>query len=1348
MKNLRLRVKDWVRSDDGLFSVSAWLKGFSNAVTRPTFLIAMVAILVPVSIALLVSRLRATNTITVTTTSDTPTPGQCGLREAIANANAEMDTSGGDCPAGTGTDLINFTSGLSGPIDIHVNGSLPSIVNTLTIDGTGATITISGAATVGAMSVSLNATLTLNDLTISQGLATNGAGVFNEGKLIVSDCYFFSNGATNDGGAIYNTGIAGVFSSTFSRDYATQHGGAIDNEDPGFIVLVNDTFSINGANVGGALNNNSSSTMSITNSTFDGNGATTSGSSINNSNNPPLIANSIFAASYDGPNCSGTVSGGGSYNISDDASCSFGVIAGANGQSLGDNVNAQLDPNGLLNNGGPTQTVALLWNSPAIDAVPIGLCPLTDQRGFPRPDSSIVPPVAACDVGAYELSASVVNSLADNTIAGDGLCTLREAIKNANADADTTRGDCAMSSAIVFSVSGQITLGSTLPVITGNASIDGSGEDITVDGANSFQVMHVNASGSLNLNDLTIADGNSGVDGGGITNEGTLTVSNCTLSNNTASKDGGAIFNADGAALNLSQSTVVNNSASQGGGIFNNDNSGRDRVTNSTFVRNSADNGGGGIFNGAGATRVSFSTFKRNTSSSGNGGAINNSGLGVEILGDIFADSGAAGNCFGGSFKSAFDISDDGTCDLGTSTGANGQTLGDNVDPLLDPAGLQDNGGPTQTIALQSTSPAIDAVPFGGGLGLCPNTDQRDAPRPDREDIVSIINPACDIGAFESGDILPTPTPTSTGSASPSATPTPTPSPTPTSTRTSTPTLTPTMTFAVATATATRTATATTTPTPTTTVTATPRPSSSITFVGSSTLADSSSPVTTVTVGSPAGVISGDVLLAQIVVYDGTGTNKPTAPTGWTFIRDDFISNGNLITSWLYYKVAGASEPGSYSWTISSQYAAGVMGAWRNASATPFDQSSGETATGSAAAPSLKPSFDGELQVYFYGSQTGGTGPTITEPAAITSRANDPSSKEGFTLAFGDLAAPGQGIASPTYTAKSSSVLSAQAVLLIPGNGSPTPTSTPTATATHTATPTPTATSNSPTPTPTATSTPTATATHTVTPTPTASRTATPTATSTLTATATHTVTPTPTGTPASRTATPTATTTPTPTTTATATPQPSSSITFVSASSLADYKKQVTTVTVAEPAGVISGDVLLAQIVVDDGTGSNMPSAPTGWTFIRDDTVSGGNLTSWLYYKVADGSEPGSYSWTISSQYAAGVMGAWRNASTMPFDQSSGKATSKAMALLAAPALTPTYSGELQVYFYGSQGGTAPTITEPAAITSRANDQSSKEGFTLAFGDLAAPPQGVKSPTYKAGSAGVLTAQAVLLIP
>lgn len=191
--------------------------------------------------------------------------------------------------------------------------------------------------------------------------------------------------------------------------------------------------------------------------------------------------------------------------------------------------------------------------------------------------------------------------------------------------------------------------------------------------------------------------------------------------------------------------------------------------------------------------------------------------------------------------------------------------------------------------------------------------------------------------------------------------------------------------------------------------------------------------------GVPAGIRSGDVLLAQIVIADGTGTNVPMAPAGWTFIRDDAVNNGNKMTSWLYFHVAGSSEPATYAWKISSQFAAAVMGAWRGASASStIDKSGGATAAGpspiSVAAPSLTPANNNELQVYFYGSQNFNS-PTITEPAAITQLSNIESSKEGFTLAYGQLAAPPAGTASATYSATSTfplakPVITGQAVLL------------------------------------------------------------------------------------------------------------------------------------------------------------------------------------------------------------------------------------------------------------------------------------------------------------------------------
>lgn len=85
------------------------------------------------------------------------------------------------------------------------------------------------------------------------------------------------------------------------------------------------------------------------------------------------------------------------YNLWDDNSCGFTQSTDQN------NTPAQLDPKGLQNNGGPTQTVALLPTSPAVDAIPVSACtdannqPIaTDQRGITRPQG------LKCDIGAFE----------------------------------------------------------------------------------------------------------------------------------------------------------------------------------------------------------------------------------------------------------------------------------------------------------------------------------------------------------------------------------------------------------------------------------------------------------------------------------------------------------------------------------------------------------------------------------------------------------------------------------------------------------------------------------------------------------------------------------------------------------------------------------------------------------------------------------------------------------------------------------------------------------------------------------------------------------------------------------
>jgi CSLREA domain-containing protein len=293
----------------------------------------------------------------------------------------------------------------------------------------------------------------------------------------------------------------------------------------------------------------------------------------------------------------------------------------------------------------------------------------------------------------------VVNSLLDTTTGSDGKCTLREAITNANADSDTTGGDCAAGSGadtITFNESGTITLGSTLPDIVDAAGLtmDGTGQTVSISGGNLVRVLIVYAvDASLTLNNLTIANGYSG-NGGGIQNSGTLTITNSTLSGNRAG-NGGGIFN-NGGTLTVTNSTFSGNSAGvdyggMGGGIVSH---GTLTITNSTFSGNSAGAGGGIKYLGGTA-------LLRNT---------------------IVANSASGGNCDGAITNGGNNIDDGTTCGWSADSGSMSST-----NPLL--GALANNGGPTQNFSLRTGSPAINGVTFNAP-NSAPSSDQRGVARP------------------------------------------------------------------------------------------------------------------------------------------------------------------------------------------------------------------------------------------------------------------------------------------------------------------------------------------------------------------------------------------------------------------------------------------------------------------------------------------------------------------------------------------------------------------------------------------------------------------------------------------
>src|SRR5262249_5812513 len=88
----------------------------------------------------------------------------------------------------------------------------------------------------------------------------------------------------------------------------------------------------------------------------------------------------------------------------------------------------------------------------------------------------------------------VVNTTDDNANGGEGKCTLREAINNANADGDTSNGDCTAGDGydtITFQISGTITLSSVLPTITTGMTIDATLGNVTLDATQSFAILRL-----------------------------------------------------------------------------------------------------------------------------------------------------------------------------------------------------------------------------------------------------------------------------------------------------------------------------------------------------------------------------------------------------------------------------------------------------------------------------------------------------------------------------------------------------------------------------------------------------------------------------------------------------------------------------------------------------------------------------------------------------------------------------------------------------------------------------------------------------------------------------------------
>jgi uncharacterized repeat protein (TIGR02543 family) len=270
-----------------------------------------------------------------------------------------------------------------------------------------------------------------------------------------------------------------------------------------------------------------------------------------------------------------------------------------------------------------------------------------------------------------------------------------------------------------------------------------------IQGDNSIHVVASATGGTLDGFTVTAGNANGASNaGGGMYNASgsSPTVTNVTFSGNSA-EFGGGMYNASGSNPTVTNVTFSGNSArgyGWGGGMLNSSSS-NSTVTNVTFSGNSAV-AGGGMYNwNARNLTVTNVTFSGNSASYFGGGMYNSDSYPI-LKNVIIANSVIGGDCYNDdsllNALSANNLIEDSAYACGLADGNNGNIIG--KAPLLDPLGLGDHGGSTQTIPLLSGSPTLGA----GDAATCAaspvnNLDQRGQARPQGD-------PVCDIGAYES----------------------------------------------------------------------------------------------------------------------------------------------------------------------------------------------------------------------------------------------------------------------------------------------------------------------------------------------------------------------------------------------------------------------------------------------------------------------------------------------------------------------------------------------------------------------------------------------------------------------
>jgi hypothetical protein len=705
--------------------------------------------------------------------------GSLPFEISLANANA-------------GANTIEFASNLSGltitlASDAGSELELTNTSGTQTITGPAGGVTIDASGNNRVFQVGASVTASISGLTIADGdVSGSGGGLYNKGNVTLTNVTVSSSTASGNGGGLYDGGVMTLTNVTLTGNSAGS-GGGLQEDNNGTLMLTDctvsgntgvfgggiwlhtgaatmtgDTMSGNHGAYGGGVRN-SDGTLTLTNCTLSGNSATSNGAGISNIATTTVINCTVAgnSAAHDGGGIEGTVTLGNTIVATNTASIAgpdadgtvtskgdnlIGNTSGSSGWTGTDVLNTNPDLGTLANNGGPTQTMALLTGSPAIDAGANSISgltiPTTDERGALR--GSAGPNAGSTvDIGAYEASSSyLVTSTADSTDVG----TLRAAVGWANVSTNANPANSpAAPNTIVFNTAGVFATQQTITLTSGQLTlshtsvaetITGPAAGVTVSGGGASRVFQVDGGVTASISGLTITGGSTTGSGGGLYSLGTATLTDCAISGNSA-YSGGGLYNNYG-TMTVEDCTLSGNDAQNlGGAIYTFH--GSLIVSQSTVAANTAGTSGGGI-DARGTTTVTGSTFTANAANgpTGAGGAIDNFGGNFIVTlqdsifsGDtsVFADP-----------EVSHSLVSLGNNLVSNTVGSTGWIGSDLTGVSADLGTLGDYGGPTDTIPLLPGSPAI-------GAGTTVNdvtTDQRGL----------IRGGTVDIGAFQTSLVV------------------------------------------------------------------------------------------------------------------------------------------------------------------------------------------------------------------------------------------------------------------------------------------------------------------------------------------------------------------------------------------------------------------------------------------------------------------------------------------------------------------------------------------------------------------------------------------------------------------